>query len=188
MIRRLWIVAAVAICLITSPGFAKDIGGVNLPDTLMAGKENLVLNGAGLRKKFFVKVYAGGLYLTQKTGDGAGIIATDAPMAIRMHFIHDGIEPEKLIETWNEGFATVTGGNTGNLKDRIRQFNGFFNRVVKKGDFYDLIYTPGKGVRLYDNDHLAGIITGLDFKKALFAIWLGDKPADGDLKKGMLGN
>ena len=32
-----------------------------------------------------------------------------------------------------------------------------------------------------------GTIRGLDFKKALFAIWLGEKPADNSLKQGMLG-
>jgi hypothetical protein len=31
------------------------------------------------------------------------------------------------------------------------------------------------------------IIQGVDFKKALFSIWLGDQPADKNLKKGMLG-
>jgi hypothetical protein len=30
-------------------------------------------------------------------------------------------------------------------------------------------------------------VEGLNFKKALWAIWLGDKPADAKLKKKMLG-
>jgi hypothetical protein len=30
-------------------------------------------------------------------------------------------------------------------------------------------------------------IPGDDFYRALLRIWLGDKPVDGDLKKGMLG-
>jgi hypothetical protein len=32
-----------------------------------------------------------------------------------------------------------------------------------------------------------GTIAGYDFKKSLFSIWLGSKPADENLKKGMLG-
>lgn len=39
---------------------------MNLSDMIMAGKEQLVMNGAGLRKKLFVKVYAGGFYLKKK--------------------------------------------------------------------------------------------------------------------------
>ena len=36
------------------PTFAKtEIGGVTLPDTLKVGNENLVLNGGGIREKFY---------------------------------------------------------------------------------------------------------------------------------------
>jgi len=31
------------------------------------------------------------------------------------------------------------------------------------------------------------VIPGEDFNRALLRIWLGDRPADGDLKRGMLG-
>ena len=31
------------------------------------------------------------------------------------------------------------------------------------------------------------IVKGVEFKKALFSIWLGSTPADATLKKGMLG-
>ena len=40
---------------------------------------------------------------------------------------------------------------------------------------------------MYKNGNKKGSIAGLEFKKALFGIWLGDKPADDDLKTGMLG-
>ena len=65
----------------TSLSTAMEIGGVYLPDTLMAGKHPLLLNGAGLRKKVFIKVYAGGLYLEQKLHGPQEIIGADAPMA-----------------------------------------------------------------------------------------------------------
>ncbi|MBW2201523.1 MAG: chalcone isomerase family protein, partial [Deltaproteobacteria bacterium] len=62
MIKRLFI-TTIAVFIMTSLSAAMEIGGVHLPDTLMAGKSPLLLNGAGLRKKVFIKVYAGGLYL-----------------------------------------------------------------------------------------------------------------------------
>ena len=40
---------------------------------------------------------------------------------------------------------------------------------------------------VYKNGAKKGSIDGHDFKKALFGIWLGKKPADDDLKEGMLG-
>jgi hypothetical protein len=169
------------------PAAALEIGGVTLPDALTAGQRELVINGAGLRKKFFVKVYAGGLYLTEKSGDADAIIAADAPMAIRMRFIYDGVSPEKLIDAWNEGFTAATGGDTAPIQAGIDKFNGFFTEEAKAGDTYDIIYSPEQGVRLYRGDRLKGVIPGLEFKRALFGIWLGDEPADDGLKAGMLG-
>src|SRR5574340_908368 len=95
MIRRTFAIIFLALTM-TAPVQAKEIGGVNLPDTLPAGKEQLILNGAGLRTKFFIKVYAGGLYLKKKETDARKIIAADEPMAIRMQFIYDGVSREKI--------------------------------------------------------------------------------------------
>ena len=42
---------------------AKKIAGVDVPQTVTIENKNLVLNGAGIRKKLFIKVYVGALYL-----------------------------------------------------------------------------------------------------------------------------
>ena len=89
---------------------------MNLPDTIMSGKEQLMLNGAGLRKKYFVKIYAGGLYLRKKESDVKKIIHADKPMAIRMQFIYDGVTGKELVDAWNEGFANATTGGPGPIK------------------------------------------------------------------------
>jgi hypothetical protein len=108
-------------------------------------------------------------------------------MAIRMHFIYDGVSSEKLIEGWNEGFGKATGGNIGPIKKEIDAFNAFFTEEAKENDIYDIVYIPGEGVSVTMKGVLKGTIQGLDFKKAVFSIWLGDDPADSKLKKGMLG-
>lgn len=183
-----WLLRILLVSLILAPcGYAAEIGGVNLPETLVAGNETLTLNGAGLRKKFFLKVYAGGLYLTEKSTDAKQVLQANVPMAIRMHFIYDGVSAEKLIDAWNEGFSAATHGKTGPLQEEINKFNSFFTEEAKEGDIYDIIYTPEEGTRVYIKDRLMGVIPGLDFKQAVFAIWLGEKPADGGLKEGMLG-
>ncbi len=173
--------------LVAGPAEGGEVGGVSLPDTLSAGETQLVLNGTGLRKKLFIKVYAAGLYLKEKQSDPAAVIQKDQPMAIRMHFIYDGVTSEQLVETWNEGFSAATGGQTAPLQDRISAFNALFKEKARKGDRYDLVYLPEAGVTLYINEKSTGTVPGLDFKKALFGIWLGEKPADSGLKAGMLG-
>ena len=56
-----------------------------------------------------------------------------------------------------------------------------------KDDEIALNYVAGEGVHLSKNGEKRGTFTGLEFKQALFAIWLGGKPADEKLKNAMLG-
>ncbi len=186
MIKRLFIII-LAVLIISPAAGAMQVAGVTLPDGLTAGKDKLILNGAGIRKKFFFKIYAGGLYLKQKNTDPDQIVNDDAPMAVRMHFIYDGVAAKKLIHGWNEGFDKATDGNIASIKTGIDKFNSFFTEEAKKNDVYDIIYVPNQGTSVYMKGKLKGTIGGLDFKKYLFSIWLGKKPADGNLKKGMLG-
>ena len=186
MIKRLFIIPLIVLTM-ASFASAREIGGVSLPDSLMAGKSKLVLNWAGLRKAMvIVKVYAGGLYLQDRSSDPGKIIGADEPMAIRMHFLRD-VSNENLIDAWNEGFEKGTGGNVAPIKKEIDAFNAFFAEEAKEGDVYDVIYVPGEGTAVYMKGALKGTIKGLAFKRAVFAIWLGDEPADSGLKKGMLG-
>jgi len=72
--------------LAARPLAARELAGVNLPDTMSAGENTLKLNGLGLRKKAIFKVYVGGLYLAAPSKDAAAIVAADAPKAVRMTF------------------------------------------------------------------------------------------------------
>ncbi len=171
----------------TIPVSAEKIGGVNLPETLTAGGENLVLNGAGLRKKLWVKVYAGALYLKEKSDDAQKIIEAEEPMTIRLHFIREGVDSKKLVDAWNEGFESSTGGNMEPLQSEINRFNACFNQETKENDVYDLMYIPGQGVNVVIEGALKDTIKGLEFKKALFGIWLGENTGLKDLRKEMLG-
>jgi hypothetical protein len=186
MWKIIWL-GTLAFLFLNSPAICKEIGGVDLPDRFKAGEETLLLNGCGLRKKFVVKVYAGGLYLRQAAEDWRKIVEADEPMAIRMHFIYDGVATKDLIGAWNEGFQNATGGDITLIREKVDRFNGMFKADAKKNDTYDVVYLPGKGVSVYLNSKLAGTVEGLEFKKAVFSIWLGEPPADSGLKKGMLG-
>ena len=73
------------------------------------------------------------------------------------------------------------------IKSQIEQFIAVFQEKIRPGDTYDLIYLPAKGVDVYKNGALHSSLAGLDFKQALFGIWLCDKPAQQSLKAAMLG-
>ena len=46
------LVIILAVFMMSPTAFAMQVGKVTLPDSLMAGEDTLLLNGAGLRKKF----------------------------------------------------------------------------------------------------------------------------------------
>ena len=185
---RLLLTAIIALSLALPTQAQVTINDVMLPATMKAGESSVSLNGGGIRKKLFFKLYVGGLYLTKKTGDAKSIIDADEAMAVKLEITSGMISSENMSEAITEGFEASTGGNTAPLKAKIDAFvNTFKSSEIVEGNVFDIVYVPGKGVESYKNGKLEGTIDGMDFKKALFGIWLGDKPADDDLKKAMLG-
>ena len=89
--------------------------------------------------------------------------------------------------TGEDGFEASTKGNTDPFAAEIKTFTEFFSEDIVEGDTYNITYQTGVGVVCYKNNKELGSIKGMDFKKALFGIWLGTNPADSKLKSGMLG-
>jgi hypothetical protein len=177
----------VALLVLAAPLAAMELAGVTLPDTITVGGTTLKLNGMGVRTKTFlkVKVYVAGLYLPTPNHDAAAIIAADEAKQVLMHFLYSKVEKEKLTEAWREGFANNSAAALPALKARLDQFCAFWPDMVSSQRAV-ITYVPGTGTRLEINGKEAGVIAGKDFADAMFAVWLGAKPADSGLKAGML--
>ena len=184
MTKRLILLLLLGILAIGVKG--KEVAKVEMPDTILRGKTELKLNGAGVRKKFFMDLYVGGLYLQKHASNAETIIKLNEPMAIRLHIISGLITSEKMENATREGFSNATGGKTDPIHKQIEEFIAIFKTEIKKGDIYEMIYMPGQGTAVHKNGKPACTITGMDFKQALFGIWLCDKPAQKSLKKAML--
>ena len=165
----------------------KTVSGVKVDEKLSLESQSLVLNGAGTREKIFMDLYVGSLYLPKKSSSANDIMNSKEAAAIKLNIISGMITSDKMISAINEGFENSTGNKTAPLKVKIDKFKSFFKEEIKKGDVFIIINVPNEGVVVYKNGVKKGIIDGHDFKKALFGIWLCDKPADKDLKEGMLG-
>jgi len=166
----------------------KTVGGVLMPKRQMIGKTILTLNGAGVREKLFMDMYACGLYLKSNTHNAAEVIENDDFAAIKIHIISGLITSKKMTDAVEEGFKNATKGKTDPIRKEIDAFKKVFSKEeIQKKDVYDIIYVPGKGTIMFKNGKIQPIIKGLAFKKALFGIWLCDKPADKGLKKDLLG-
>lgn len=157
-----------------------------LPAEIKAGETRLVLNGSGARTKAFMELYNAGLYLTKSSNNPKAIIAADEPMAIRIKITSGWVSQSNLVESLEDGFTNATGGSTREIRTEIDQFRACFQDEISKGDVFDMLYLPNKGVVVSKNGKYKGTVSGVKFKQALFGIWLSDKPADSSLKQAMV--
>ncbi len=181
--------ALLALSTLSLPARAVEVGGVPIAPTaeLTVNGPALTLNGAGMRKKFFMSVYIGALYLPSKAATAQEVLSQPGPKRMLLHFVYDELSAPKLVDAWNEGFAANTSdAELAPLRARIGQFNALFT-TTRKGDVITLDYLPGEGTRVSHNGQAKGTIPGEDFNRALLKIWLGDKPVTEDLKKALLG-
>lgn len=172
---------------LSAPALALTVGGVDVPDTYTANSTELQLNGAGTRSKFFIDLYVGSLYVPKAQHDGNAVVDADEPQAITLHITSDMITSDRMTEATMDGFEASTGGDMAPIQSEIDQFMSVFKEEIKEGDVFDLVYVPGEGVKVFKNSEQKGTVGDLEFKKALFGIWLSDEPAQKSLKKKMLG-
>lgn len=174
--------------LLTAPlSSARDIEGVAVPESVTVADAPLILNGAGIRSRFFVKVYIGALYLPAKEASVDKILAAPGAKSVRMHFLYKEVEAPKLTDAWTDGFKNNNSeAEYQALAARLEQFNAMF-ATVRRGDaiFVDLL--PNGDTKVTVRGEARGTVLGADFQRALLKVWLGEKPADSDLKRGMLG-
>lgn len=158
------------------------------PGEITIGQTRCVLNGFGIRRKLVMDVYYGALYVTEKSSNARALIDQDKPKGIVMHFVYKEVDAAKLVETWKEGFDKTAPNPDPALKARIDTFTGYFTEPVKSGEEVRLLYEPGVGTRVVVKGKEKGVVPGTDFMKALWGIFLGEKPASDALKKAMLGS
>ncbi|HEX7029509.1 MAG TPA: chalcone isomerase family protein [Gammaproteobacteria bacterium] len=178
---------AAAFVAFTGSAPAAELAGVTLPDTVELGGQELVLNGMGLREKFWVDVYVGALYLPEPADTAETAINMDGPSRVVMHFVHDA-PADKIVDGWKEGFANNNEKAVIDaLGERIATFNGFFTEDIVEGQAVVLDYVPGQGTTVSIDGEMKGTIEGADFNRALRAVWLGPKPPSKEFRGGLLG-
>ena len=182
------ILSILCVSLLSLNSWAVEVAGVQIPEKLSAQAQSLSLNGTGVRSKFFMDIYAAGLYLSEGSKDAVSIIAQDKAMALRLHITSGLLSGEKMENATREGFEKSTNGNTADIKDTIDAFIANFKEGIQENDIFDFVYAPQVGVQVFKNGNLKSTIKGLEFKQALFGIWLSEDAVQEDLKAGLLGS
>ena len=177
---------ALSFLLLSSNVWALDVAGVDVAPTVSARQKTLTLNGAGIRKKLFVKVYVGSLYTERKVTTPAQLLADPGEKLVRMNFVHKKVEKEKIIEAFAEGLANNSPGVARSAE--AKAFLSWFTADFMAGDTVDISLSPDGTVAASHNGKALGTVRSPALVQGVLLIWFGEKPADGGLKKGMLGN
>jgi hypothetical protein len=188
--RRLLLVPLAWLALSIPAAQAADVEGVRFDDKTRLGAAELALNGAGLRSRLFFKVYAIGLYLPEKKTVAADLLAQKG--AKRLHIVTlRELTAEQFADALVEGVKKNTAeSETTALAARLEQFRAIILslKTAAKGATVQIDWLPDTGTRLTFNGERKGEdIPGEDFYRALLKIWLGEKPAQEDLRDALLG-
>ncbi len=165
---------------------AAAVAGVNVPDGADAEGTALVLNGAGLRSKLFIKVYVGALYLPAKESNAAKILAADTARETVFHFLYS-VSKSQMCDAWDEGLAQNTPNGGPQVNKDFKTLCTWMEDIPK-GNQMALVYLPGKGTTLTVNGKVKGTLAGKATSDAILATWIGADPVPGaDFKKAVLG-
>jgi len=165
---------------------AQEIEGVHVPERVTVQDTALVLNGAGVRWKRFVKAYVGALYLPEPSRVPDQVIAAPGPKCIRLVLLRD-VEAGTMVEELLARFRANSSDEAyGQLSERIDQLNGALPNF-RTGDIVRLDLAGAERTDFWVNDALVASFIGEDFQAAVLRLWLGDRPADEKLKQALLG-
>jgi hypothetical protein len=186
------ILAALLLAVASAGASAQPVEreGVKFEPTAQVGGAALQLNGTGVRTRAIFKVYAAGLYVPAKSNSPAALLSQKGPRRLSLTMLRN-LDADSFAGAMNDGLKNNhSEAQLAGFKPQIEALNAALKAVdeVKKGDVVNIEFAPDTGTRITVNGQAKGAsIAGEDFFAAMLRIWLGDKPADADLKKGLLG-
>ncbi|MYM22892.1 lipoprotein transmembrane [Duganella sp. FT135W] len=192
MNRRTTLRTLVAAALLAAlPAFANtEVAGVKFDDSITLAGQPLKLNGAGVRTKVIFKVYAAGLYLSEKKTTVPDVLAVAGPRRVAITMLRE-VSSDDFGKAFMDGLNANTDKNErSKILPQIMKFGEVFAQTpaLKKGDQLSLDWTPGEGTQCYLNGKKLGeLMPDQAFYNAVLRIWLGDKPVDSSLKPALLG-
>lgn len=164
----------------------REVRGVELPLEVTVDDQQLRLNGAGVRSRFFVRVYVGALYTTESVTDAKRAITMDTPRRVHLAMLRD-VGRDTMVDALEEGLENaMTSAEREEYADEIKAFKALFPGDFQEGHTGDIDAIPGKGLIVSMNGEELGRIESDTFAQFVLAIWLGEDPADSSVKSGML--
>lgn len=167
-----------------------DVAGVKYEPEVTVGGAKLQLNGSGVRYKAIFKVYTAGLYLTAKATTPQAVFATPGPKRLNIVMLRE-IDANELGKLFTRGME-----QNASREDFAKSIPGTIKmgeifaakKKLAQGESFQVDWIPGQGTLILVNGKpMAEPIKEPEFYTSLMKIWLGNNPADAQLKDALLG-
>lgn len=177
--------------LLALPLHAAELEGVKLEDRVRVDGQELQLNGIALRTRMvFFKVYVAGLYLPERATSVPAVLAAKGAKRIHLAMVRDA-DADQFIDSILTGLRL--NHSEAELESAKKQTDALFAMIRKaafapKGTSIVLDYAPSAGgtTLSIDGKPAGPPMAGEEFFRMLLRIWLGEKPAQEDLKEALL--
>jgi len=188
------VLAAAIVCTaaLMQPAAAQttEVSGVKFNNKVTVGSTTLQLNGAGTRYRAIFKVYDMGLYTTRKIATPAELLALPGPKRLQFTALRE-------LPGTDLGRLFLKGMGENSTKDQVQRHTLASARLIEvfsgrskmlPGESFAMEFVPGKGTTFYILGKPQGEPVGDDeFFGMVLRIWVGESPADGQLKDALLG-
>lgn len=180
----------VLLLLLSQTVGAIELAGVKVAEKVQVGGQSLVLNGAGTRLMVgMFHVYAIALYLPEPKHSVAEVLDEQSRKRVTLDFMF-GVTSVQLLEaTYKLMTENLSADEMKRTEAGWQQFSALFGKIsdINKGDHLALDHQPGTGVSVSLNGKEIGRVADARFIRAFLMAWLGDRPAQADLKDSLLG-
>lgn len=179
-----------AALLLAASAQAAELEGVQLDERAQVDGQALELNGIALRTRYFFKVYVAGLYLPQKVSSAQTAIEGPGAKRVVLVMLRDA-SAEQFCESIDVGLAANhTDAELEKIQPQVDQLFAKIRTIAeaKRGMRIVLDYSPSaSSTMLYiDGAGQGAPIRGAEFFRALLRIWLGERPAEAEVKRLLL--
>jgi hypothetical protein len=157
--------------LMSTMALARQVDGIEFPETATVGGVVLPLNGVGIRERYFFDIYA-------------VAIGSDVCKRIDLRFVYRHVTRQQAVDALR--WRLMESPAAASIKDQVETFVGWLGDF-DRGDEIVFDYAPGVGTTVRLKGEAKGMMPGAAFMRTVWSIFLGESPITESLKRGMLG-
>ena len=195
MLSRMVLVLGLGLGAVSTQSLALDVAGVSYAPQTQASGTVLQLTGAGIRRQASNAMYTAALYLEKKQSTAESVIKDSGAKQLKVVFLRD-VNSREIGDMLARGL--VTNSSDDELANLIPEIVELGNLIAERGKLYagdsfqiDWGPTVGTTITVRERGQAKPVVQAFakpDLIGAMMRIWLGNRPADPELKSALLGS